>query len=935
MVDTNQLSLQEQIARNRAKYMQPTQETAPNGPTPYEVGKEAAAMRDQAAQQAADAARAAESRPDAEKWMGMGTALATGAEKGAFGLLGMPADLINLAKTYGPAVLSGLGTLTVAGPSAAALSFKHQLEESMKGLTPEERAGTASNVFGINLPTGKAVVEGLAPYVPGLGYKPQGGAEQFLSNVGEFAGGSLLPGVGAGTRALAQTGKIVPALTEAALATARDIIPSTVAGTTSEALGTLTQGTSLEPWARMGGALLGYPGGSALESMTPWAKKIASENIAAQTLKSAARGNEKALAEEIARGTKGAPYLPGAKPTATDLAAQARQAGIQNEMEALQSRAMGKEAFRETKAGEAAAQDAQARVAAIKQGGEELLGDLSDAYNKYAEFSADPVAAQKDAFDKFSDAFNTANDNAANLWKSPALDSASYDANAIENAVAPVLSNLGAGSADFKRLMGSRLQELSSYLANGEVPLRWLHDLRKDIGFYRFNRDVAPSVSDDLTKLYNAITDTITDPNALTMGSKQNLMAQNAAQDFMNASAATKQLKDTFGDTSLSRFFDGNGKIKVSEDSFLDNVLKGDIGKNLDALQNAGVDVSNELADYILRKYRNENNGLFRMSEKDAQKLKTDYGAVFNRIPKLEPAIDSILDLTKREQVFSGIQDAIRGAVDPASLAKQIDQNADYIKSFMVLPNGAPDLAKQKFVDALKNSAQLYDNLPQKLTGKSAEEYIKRLQNGNMFDLIYGAGSGRVLDALSGVGVGVAATNIPFLNMLGSTLLFGGGQLVSAAMKPSKWIGKAISEDIANRSREFLVKAFNDPQMMQYLLLKPTPANIGLLQQHVLANYAGILGTGARMTGASSQDLNPPENKMTGEDWYKAAEKKLRDGTPTRATGGRVNRIDAMASKLVGMAERAKKSLSNKTQPLLNVPDETITKALEVAQQHL
>lgn len=952
MVDTNQLSIEEQIKRNIAKYSSDSsaQPAAANqGPTSYEIGKEAVSMRDAAAQEAAAASRAMEARPWQDKALGLATALGTGVEKGAVGLLGMPADIANLVERYGPAVLGSAGALFTRGPGAAAEEFGKQSKKSYEGMTPEEQAGTAANIFGLNLPTGKAVVEGLSPYVPGLGYKPQGGTEQFLSNVGEFAGGSLLPGVGAGTRAFMQTGKFLPAAAEAAIATARDVIPSTIAGTASESLGAITQGTSLEPWARMTGALAGYPAGSAIESMTPLAKKIASENIAAQTLKSAARGNEKTLAEELGKGANRAPYLPGAEPTAVDLAAKARQAGLQNEMEALQSRAMGREAFSGTKAGETAAQDAQAHLATVKQGGEELLGNLSDSFNRYAEFNADPVIAQNSAYEKFSNAFNTASENASELWKSPALDAASYESNAILNAIDPVLSNLGAGSADFQRLMGPRLQELNSYLASGEIPLRWLHNFRKDVGFFRFHRDVAPTVSDDLTKLYNSITDTITDPNALTAGSKQNLAAANAAQDFMNASAATKQLKDTFGDASMSRFFDKNNNIKVTEDSFLDNVLKGDVGKNVDALQNAGVDVSNELADYILRKYQNNNN-LFRMSDRDAQKLKTDYGAVFDRLPKLEPAIDSILDLSKREQVFAGLQDALSGAVNPTSLAKQIRENSDYIKDFMVLPNGAPDVAKREFVDALQNSAALYENMPQSLTSRNAEEYVTRLQNGNMFDLVYGAGGGKVLDVLSGIGVGIGAANVPFLSMLGNTLLFGGGQLISAAMKPSKWIGSGIYKDVSNRSRELLVKAFNDPEMMRILLLKPTPANIGLLKRHVAANYAGMLGTTARMAGAASQDLGPAEEQKTGEDWYKAAEEKLqsepmrepvditvRGGNPalSRATGGRVNAHESAAERLVNMAERAKKGLSTKTEPLLNMPDEAITKALEVAQQHL
>jgi hypothetical protein len=54
----------------------------------------------------------------------------------------------------------------------------------------------------------------------------------------------------------------------------------------------------------------------------------------------------------------------------------------------------------------------------------------------------------------------------------------------------------------------------------------------------------------------------------------------------------------------------------------------------------------------------------------------------------------------------------------------------------------------------------------------------------------------------------------------------------------------------------------------------------------------------------------------------------------TRATGGRVSHV-AMADKLILAAERAKKALSNTTEPLLNAPDESIAKALAVANRHI
>jgi len=53
-----------------------------------------------------------------------------------------------------------------------------------------------------------------------------------------------------------------------------------------------------------------------------------------------------------------------------------------------------------------------------------------------------------------------------------------------------------------------------------------------------------------------------------------------------------------------------------------------------------------------------------------------------------------------------------------------------------------------------------------------------------------------------------------------------------------------------------------------------------------------------------------------------------------RATGGRVgDHHERLVSRLMTLAERAKKDVNNTTEPLLNVPDATIVKALHVANQ--
>ena len=87
-----------------------------------------------------------------------------------------------------------------------------------------------------------------------------------------------------------------------------------------------------------------------------------------------------------------------------------------------------------------------------------------------------------------------------------------------------------------------------------------------------------------------------------------------------------------------------------------------------------------------------------------------------------------------------------------------------------------------------------------------------------------------------------------------------------------------------------------------------------------------------------------PAMRSTYQSMYNLASKAAMSGTVNaqntpqnaiqRATGGRVgDHHERLVSRLMTLAERAKKDVNNTTEPLLNVPDATIVKALHVANQ--
>jgi hypothetical protein len=63
-------------------------------------------------------------------------------------------------------------------------------------------------------------------------------------------------------------------------------------------------------------------------------------------------------------------------------------------------------------------------------------------------------------------------------------------------------------------------------------------------------------------------------------------------------------------------------------------------------------------------------------------------------------------------------------------------------------------------------------------------------------------------------------------------------------------------------------------------------------------------------------------------------EQKASGGRVGRATGGRALGM-MTAEKLMQAAHRAKKQINQKTEEILDMPDEAVVKALDIAQRHI
>jgi hypothetical protein len=132
-------------------------------------------------------------------------------------------------------------------------------------------------------------------------------------------------------------------------------------------------------------------------------------------------------------------------------------------------------------------------------------------------------------------------------------------------------------------------------------------------------------------------------------------------------------------------------------------------------------------------------------------------------------------------------------------------------------------------------------------------------------------------------------------------------------------VGQFILGDTKRITIEQLQKAARDPEVALLLMQKPSPEAISKLGDR-LANITSPM--------AYERSLDRPPGD--------ADEARMRPLTirPERASGGKVSST-SIADRLITAAESAKRMSNKATEPLLRTSDESIAKALEIANRHI
>lgn len=132
---------------------------------------------------------------------------------------------------------------------------------------------------------------------------------------------------------------------------------------------------------------------------------------------------------------------------------------------------------------------------------------------------------------------------------------------------------------------------------------------------------------------------------------------------------------------------------------------------------------------------------------------------------------------------------------------------------------------------------------------------------------------------------------------------------------------------------------FPDNAMLQYLAGGVGTGAAELLRKGVKGGYNAVLSSRAMQEAMKRAAQNPASGAsplMGGVVGSLTAGPQANGGRVERKAGGRVGlNHDKLADQLVGAAERAKKGISKGTEALLDMPDDHVAHALEVANRSI
>lgn len=786
-----------------------------------------------------------------------------------------------------------------AEKGAARKAYEERIAPIEERMTPEEKAGMEYTIGGVKFPTGQKIVETAAPYVPGLKYEGQTPAARVAGTVGEFVGQIPVTSAVTGT---VRTALRAPRAAGIGPVTGRELATTAGAGATSGIAGEKFRGTDDEAAARVLGILPGaFAGRAAAGRFMPGAATERGQRIAGEIVRK--------TDEDVA----GSPYLfsddyvGGVQPTSAQV--------FGPRMKALEEAVPGAKEAAETQTG-ISRQAVERAAGAIPE--EIQPGGVRETYaNPMSTSSAEAQNLYRAVQEPARIAYEQA-------WDHPAFTQARYNKNAVFSALDEAYKEMGTARLN----VPSEIQkQVDAIRASGEKQFAFqdIQRLKADANAILRDPAARPSMVEAAKAISTKLDDMMTDPKNVSNIFMKGVKPGDVAPAFEKARTLTREYKSTFETPTTKplsevhgRYHAEAGRPVIEPEMFLSKVL----GSPDQALANyrelqsiPGVSVSRPVGDWVVSKILGGKS--FVTPEMIANFRKNPgYDALIREVPGLEARLDTIANTGRANQIIMSLTDAVQR--DPAKLADWIRKNRADINAYVVDPDA------RFFIDQVNRSANILKKLPVKnQLPENAAKALDTLSKGDMFTLLHGRAVGALAGGVTGYAAGKAlGYGIPAQIALDAMGAAAGAYGVSALGPLRSGAARLVYGLTQQEAMAALQRAAADPNFARFLAQKPSEANAmklrGLLRETI--SRGPVLGVAAERLPDQSA---PPE--QTTEEKYRTL--TIPGGRPARATGGAVN--------LSALAKAAKKHVTTSTEALLNEHDDTVAKALEIANKHI
>lgn len=820
--------------------------------------------------------------------LGMGAA--AGASRGVLGIPGIVGDLRDLVDVGVRKAGSYAGSYLTGKPQE---EIEQRMMEAAKEAESRKLVPSAISFAPTSAQTIKAA-ETVAPQIKGVTqYEPTTSPGRIAKDTMEMVGGAAVgPGGMASKLAIGAGG-----------------------GLTGASAKELFRGSSLELPAQLAGTLAGGLAGGVAQGRyaltRPAAVQERAERVAGQVLRESVddpQAVQAALrAERAAAQADPERYLQGVDLTSAQAARSGQLANLERQLAQLDPASTEAIALQQQIERSRQALGTEAARAPGMVGAGIRQPDMAQAIGLQG---VNPQGEASRAARAAIDALEKQKDEAAKLaWQNPLISQAAVYRNKAATQLDDYLQSLTP--TDRSRLSPEVLQRINALMTEGgakTVPLLELQAIRSlvlDEARGAFGQGKG-SLGMIHQKLGSKIADVINDPSNIRFGDRTG----QSRGAWQQAVAATKDYYDTFRPEFMAKLVEesAGGIPKIGSDAVFGAMYSGrNAVENLKQVRNTfGAALDSDISNWMVGQLT-QNGSKVKLSQADVNRFLADpkNAAFAQEVPGLR---DRLTDLARKageseqaaalRQLNTNFEAAINSG-NPDRLANFLRANGTELKATLGTPQ------EKKFIDAIGRSAQAMERLPSYTTNPS--ETLARLQNGRIMDIVYGRSIGRISDVVAAelaARVASAMAGYPgATDFLGAAVgALGTGRVTGPI---AERIGQFMLGDTRNISIQQLQIAARDPEVMMLLMQKPSPEVVARLQEKI----AGLVGA-----MSYERSLDQPREQ--------------------RASGGKVS-SSSIGARLVAAADRAKKEINKSTEPLLQSDDESIAKALEIANKHI